>query len=351
MASSLGLDIATACAASRAGLTQLRELPFSVVDGESMDLQPAIGHTAASMAEGFEGMGRIMRIMQLGLADLTRRMDVDQLNDPSQAWVLALPRFPDAVADASQTIDTEWPVEQIQAVVAATVHANISLHQISILSEGQASFLLAVEYAVHQLATRNLKRYIVGGADSFVYPSLLQALYEQGRLKTPSNPVGMCPSEASVFTVLESVREAQRREAPILGLVKATGSGYEPDHVLTEKPAWGRGLASVVQESRLLDHVSTAPWLLSDHNGEPHRAADLGHALARLSSQYPFLQDTVLHYPALTFGDTGVASGGVGLCEAIHGFARGHAPSDHALILGASDHGAHGALLVQSFPA
>jgi hypothetical protein len=41
----------------------------------------------------------------------------------------------------------------------------------------------------------------------------------------------------------------------------------------------------------------------------------------------------------------------VGLCEAIHGFARGHAPSDHALILGASDHGARGALLVQSFPA
>jgi 3-oxoacyl-[acyl-carrier-protein] synthase-1 len=77
---------------------------------------------------------------------------------------------------------------------------------------------------------------------------------------------------------------------------------------------------------------------------------DWGHALVRLRKDLPAFQDVRAVYSAASFGDTGVASGALGVCMAARAFARRYAPAARALVLSSSDEGARAALSVGAPP-
>jgi 3-oxoacyl-[acyl-carrier-protein] synthase-1 len=79
------------------------------------------------------------------------------------------------------------------------------------------------------------------------------------------------------------------------------------------------------------------PWIISDHNGELYRAYDWGHACVRLRPAYAQLAEAGPWHPCEAFGDTGAASGAVGLIMAMAAFRRGYAPARSAMILSSSD--------------
>jgi hypothetical protein len=87
----------------------------------------------------------------------------------------------------------------------------------------------------------------------------------------------------------------------------------------------------------VLARARETAWIVTDHNGEAYRALDWGHALVRLGAIAPGFRSAPLLYPALSFGDTGAASGGVACCLVVEALARRWAPADAALVLSAAD--------------
>ena len=166
--------------------------------------------------------------------------------------------------------------------------------------------------------------------DSLIEAPLIQHLLDDGRLKCADNPVGLQPGEAGVAVLLQtgpSRSEIRRPQAHIMGHCLAD----EADHDFSQRPASGQGLAEAVLNLHAsLDDGIRTHWILSDFNGETRRAEDFGHALVRLVRPLPAFQQYQVTYPAISFGDTQVASpgqalgvGGARLCARLRAGVRG----------------------------
>jgi len=70
MVSSLGCDVITSCAAARGGITRITEMKFSALDEGSGEMVPVKGHVIKGIVEGFEGLGRLIRLGAIALRDL-----------------------------------------------------------------------------------------------------------------------------------------------------------------------------------------------------------------------------------------------------------------------------------------
>jgi hypothetical protein len=64
----------------------------------------------------------------------------------------------------------------------------------------------------------------------------------------------------------------------------------------------------------------------------------------QLADREPRLRDCPAWMPAMSFGHTGAASGGLGVATVFRAFQRGYAPSASALVLSSSDSGERGAI-------
>src|SRR5688572_32863799 len=88
----LAVDAVNACAAARAGLSRASELPFQVIDEETGEPTSVVGFEMSGMTDGFEGAGRLTRILQLALADLRRGLvSPDPTAGGRCSWLVALP--------------------------------------------------------------------------------------------------------------------------------------------------------------------------------------------------------------------------------------------------------------------
>ena len=349
LASSLGPDVRNACAAARAGLSRARALEFQVVNGEDNDLEPVTGHPIATMTEGFEGVGRILRIMQMGLADFEKTLASGR--SENSGWFLALPDGGQNRADDHMPHAAAWELDSPRVCAALRRFTDISVidRNVVLVNDGHASFVRAVHEAMHQLEAGRLDYCVVGAADSLLDTGSLQYLFDQQRLKTSDNAVGMQPGEAGAFFLLEPLPSAKRHDAAILGVIASRSLGFDELHFHSKKPPDGRGLTQVINMLSGESESQGPRWLISDNNGEPYRAIEWGDAWTHIVGDHPDFQTATVSYPALSFGDTRMASGAVALCMALRGFAGGYAPAQQAIILSSSDHGSRGGLLVQAF--
>jgi 3-oxoacyl-[acyl-carrier-protein] synthase-1 len=365
MVSSLGFDAATSCAAARAGLRKAGPLDFKVVNSETKERAAIFGHTLPQATLGFEGVARLLRIAQLAFADFQAGTNLRRLEAKRCGLVLALPaprpnptsQAKEAPADpldkpspnpAAGLADPKTLAERFRSV------SKLALAQtnVAVVQSGHASFIQAVDKASAKLRAGEWDWCVIGAFDSLVEASTLQGLYDRGRLKCDDNPVGLEPAEAGVVVLLEPQQRALRDGAPVHALVGACVTGQEKNHFLSEESATGRELAAAVGRLNEQDENRTVPpWVIIDLNGEVYRSMDWGHALVRLSKDWPAFRDVSTVYPAAAFGDTGAASGAVGLCTAVRAFARRYAPSPRALVLSSSDEGARGALSVAAMAA
>ncbi len=129
--------------------------------------------------------------------------------------------------------------------------------------------------------------------------------------------------------------------------VRSCAFAQDTRTLLDGAAAAGEGLAAAVKKS--VACVSDVPiWLLIDHNGEAYRAADWAYALVRLIAQDYRFREAPVWYPAVSFGDTGAASGIAALGTVLSAFERDYAPAETAVICSSDDGPGRSALIVGS---
>jgi 3-oxoacyl-[acyl-carrier-protein] synthase-1 len=411
MVSSLGYDAAASCAAARSGIVRAQGGGFRYVSAEDHDLREAVGHPAGEVTLGFEGAGRLIAMAVAAVEDLVRSGTLERLDQRRAGLFVALPDaervnsgrelLPDSAAavagaagpgedeeddddeagdegdededaDASEEegeaeIDTsssraaagrgrtateskpEPPGERVCQGLLSITSLLIPPARCFHFYAGHSGFAQAVVSAAEALRRGTIQHAIVGGIDSLLDEPTLRWLAETRRLKTEDEPCGLQPGEAGVFFTLDLEETARQRKAPIRAMLAIAGEGVEEDSLLAGKPALGKGLSqAIVDLFSKFPELSAQPfWILSDHNGESYRAQEWGYTLARLGAEFPKLREASVWYPALSFGDTGAASGAVALALSLAAFSKSYHPAPSALILSSSDGIERSALMVK----
>ena len=357
VACALGLDAPSAMAAARAGLSrasvQRHFKQRSEVEGRPEDVT---GHAVDLLTRGFERQARLLRLAQAALADLLqpgadtppwqRRASFHLALAPAARHTTGMPlRGPGADPDdeppaaddaaghpspheAAQRADADARRLLARALAAArwpgepgalTVHA-----------QGHAAGLEALAAATAALASGPHEAAVVLAVDSLLDEDSLQWLSSRGRLKCDAQPAGVQPGEAAVAVAL-----TRSQAGPGLRVARVV-LGEEPLDFLGGHASSGQAQAELLAQA-WGDRGGDAAWLFSDHNGEHHRAAELGGALARLRGFGDRFSAPQLWYPALSFGDTAAVAAPLAVAMALHARQRRCAPSDAALVCAASD--------------
>lgn len=353
MVSALGDDVVAGCAASRAGLSRISSLgEVQVWDPESRHLEPARGVAIPWLTEGFSSHGRLAALATEALLDLLSR----DLGDagPRCALYLCAPGgyylqqqearegLPASLHEARRAL---YQQRLLPAVLRATRLQTSP--RVQPLAFGETGFLLALQDALRQLEAGGVDSCIIGGVDSLVEPRLVEALDQLRLLKTPGNPVGLLPGEASAFVRVERWDAAVRRRARVLATLEAPCVEAEPFHRLSRTPALGEALVRCIRRTlgALGGPREQSLRVIAALNGDDYRATDWGHALVTLRAQ-GHLAEAPTWYPAASFGETGAATGLLGICMAVRGFERGYLPEGGALLWVGGDDGSRGSLLL-----
>ncbi|QSQ26650.1 TIGR02270 family protein [Pyxidicoccus parkwayensis] len=352
MVSAIGDGVVTSCAASRAGMLRVTPLEeVSVWDSGDKRLEPTRGHHIPWVTEGFSGLGRLAALATQALLDLLEQARFDKecryalyLSAPSDFYRLHQDER-DGLSQRHALRRAEYRQRLLTTILAAVGLPVIP--KVQVLHFGELGFIEALQDATRQLDTGAVDACIIGGVDSLVEPQVVDALDELGLLKTPENPVGVLPGEASAFVLVERGEVALRRGARPLAVLDAACMQAEPFHRLSNTPSQGRALARCAGEalSRGQDCGERIRLVIAALNGDAYRASDWGHALVRLRTD-KLLNQAIEWYPAASFGEIGAATGPAGVCMAVRGFQRGYSPEGDALLWVSGDDGGRGSLLL-----
>jgi 3-oxoacyl-[acyl-carrier-protein] synthase-1 len=354
MVAALGEDVAMNCAAARAGIVRSLELPYrlrSAVEGEP---QSVLGYAAELRTRGFEGDTRLLRLADGALANLRVRTATFDWESHTVGWYVALPsadRATPVPADAAAKPPVRsTPAEELvragrllerSLALAGWSRAKPTLY--SARTSGHASGLEAIHDALEGLQSGRIDAAVVLGFDSLLDEKVLTWLQAANRLKCDDVPDGLQPGEGAVAVLLVASGD-QSRGTPGAPQLRGVHLGSETRNLSTQESARGEGLSRVLSLARS-DNSSALPfWVITDLNGEVHRASDWGHALVRLRAGGDAFASPVVWYSAASFGDTGAASGLIAICMSSQAWERGYAPSRCAVVASVSDGEARAAL-------
>ena len=213
--------------------------------------------------------------------------------------LLALPRGraglpPDLAARAREAVGAALPEgHRIEASGA--------------VAENHAAAPLALGHARRRVAERG-GAVVVLAADSLVCPDAVETLEAEERLKTAHRPHGVIPGEAAALALVAGPRPDERNAMRLRG---AAAAAREIDYV--RSPQRGETLSRVIRDALGPGDEDKREriGLVTDLNGEPWRADELGMTITRLAYRYEIEgMPTVI---ANRFGDTGAAAGLLGL--------------------------------------
>ncbi len=354
MASALGLDWETSCAASRAGILRASTLNhFRVQEGDPWEVSFVTAHEATLLTHGFEGQGRLLRLLSGAFADLQKRIpdSCDEL-----PIFLSLPsQDRTTVDDETLDDDTGEPIPPVpilnqaedlvtRAAQLGKWRGHVRLADLSIA--GRTAVAASFQSCLAAFNDSRIESALVGTVDSLLDDETLAWLKNSGRLKHAAAATGLMPGEAAVLFLVS--RGVVGRKS--LGTVEAVSFADEHCHFESGKPAGGKGLSAVILQvaQRGKWPGQDLPWVVSDQTGETFRAADWGHALHRLVAQDRVFGKIRVSLPAISFGDTGTASASVGVACVLAAWKRGYAPSTRCCISSSSDAAQRAAFLVSS---
>lgn len=352
MVSSVGRNASAACAAIRAQLSRPRRCSYyQSLDEDTQESSVVMGHPVQGYAEGFNGVGLWMRLTLGSVADLLGSAGLPGVGDRDfwrRTRLLVVmpspvgPRFQVDEGDVSLLEESfvqpllgrlRLPFAEGGAAIAGTDHA------------GTAS---AVQEAERLFSRGQADRVLLLAVDSYLDPLTLQWLDADQRLKTADRPTGLMPGEAAVSLLLESSGSARRRGAPVLARVSAAAVAREPHPLTSGETNTAIGLTTCLGEALAAAGLSGhyTGDIVSDLNGESWRSLEWGTALVRLSDR---LESPLLHMPCVSLGDTGAASGALGMCLASHLLSRGHTRTGSVLVTSSSASGETGCVAL--YPA
>lgn len=372
MTASGGLDVASACASARAGATHWSQLDIEEPDLDTLESIPLKGHAVRGLTDGFEGVGRLLRLGDAALTDLMTSAKLQPTHHARTGFFLCLPGHfhstwllqlellgqgpaPMDVARAEFARHFEEQRQWRDKLETSLVPSLLSMQSLAIAPAlracfhgGPAVFAQAVEQAIQRLRSRELDRCIVGGIDTCVHGDALTTLHTLGLLRTEEQPSGFFPGEAAAFVLLERADALRARSAPVEATVAAVATRLATHDRAADKPEHGVALSAAV-EACLRDPRRKPNLVVVNLNGDEYRAREFGMALVRMR-EAGLPAELRYWYPPEPFGELGAATGAVSACLAVRAFTRGYAESDQALILLLGDDAARGALVLDDIP-
>ncbi len=364
MVSSLGPSAVGACAAARAGISRAAELEaLNFAGDEAWGEGPVVGH--AALPAGSVGVARARKLASGALEDLlaTRDLRQERTDRTSLHLCLADLFLEDKAASREREGEPtdgpdgtlpqpseEWAAGAPSLMRSVLESTGLDLREANLRwkCKGHVGVAQAVQEAADLIQAGQADRALIGAVESCIEPRPLQAALTMGAVRTQENPVGFIPGEAGAFFLLESVDTVARRGEK--GILQIEGVSWTETGVDRFDDAESGGYRFVEALSSVLGQVSGGepPHLVvGDLNGEVHRANAWGHALMRVGDP-AILGNAPLWAPALSFGETGAAVGGVGVCMLAQGYRRGHAPGSRSLIWLVGDRGGVGAISLSS---
>ena len=340
MVAALGDDVAMNCAAARAGIVRAGALEHyrlrSAVDGAA---EPVIGHAARLLTRGFEGDIRLVRLLQGALRNLASRTVHLGWKAGRVGCYVALPSSdrtrrdpeepdPEEEQQAQEPTSPAEEFDRAQGLLAKAVALAAWPTQAQLAgvrTSGHAGGLECLQDACIDLQAGRFEAALVLAADSLIDAQVLDWLSATNRLKCDGVPDGVQPGEGAVALALSS-QSRDATDKPAAQLL-AVHTDKEPRHLLAGVSARGEVLASVVSQA-WSQARAPLPWLIMDLNGEAHRAMDWGYALVRLRASSAAFSEPQVWHTAASFGDTGAASGLIGICMSVRSWERDYAPSD-----------------------
>lgn len=375
MISSIGRDVVASCASARAGLTRESELDFTIFDNESDDIPPVapvVGHVISGVTEGFVRLGRLVRLGERALKDLLSYSNIGKEHllrtglflNLSSGYYLNLFEAKeqeeiktsnqgareDAYSPPEMELRKDWYSYSLIPILCKLTGITLNNRQQKVYFGDHAGIASAIQDASSLLQKEQLDRCIIGGIDSYVEQDNLEIFSEFGILKTKDNSDGFLPGESASFFLAERYDRALSRGAKIQGIIESFSIKAEASHRFSEDPPTGFALAESISETldKSTGKGKDVGLLIGNLNGDSLKAKEWGNALVRITAKWPhgeFRQ----WYPALSFGETGAATGAISICLGVRAFVRDYSKTDNILIWLANDDGHKGSIYLRKY--
>lgn len=244
------------------------------------------------------------------------------------------------------------PASEVGRVLAGELRAALRETfgevEVDVSAAGAAGLAYVLPRALAALAAREVDALIVGGAHSDYDPQQVVALDVAGRLFSPTRIDASIPGESAAFALLGRDDLGHTLGKPALCRVHAVASADGDLSAYNDTSALDPvALSAVVRDaaSALPDDCQIG-WAIGDHGFEVYRTRELYTALTRTHERW--CPPIAIDAPAQRLGRTGAAAMPLALVVAAEMYRRGYAPTPFGLLLGGSDAGERGALLVGS---
>lgn len=343
MITSVGRDAIASCASIRAGITRPTEVAdYKYLVMEDQDMEPIIGHAIAGISEGFHFTGLWSRLAKLCLQDLVKNAGFPGAAN-TQFWrrtalIVAAPHINNDRFLRRASDDVSLLFGAYLDSVIAYFQWPIAMSQRYFLTKGSPGIFEAINQADGLIKAGVVDRVIVLSVDSYLSQSSLEWLATHGRIKTPNNPVGLCPGEAAACFVLEGRSLLNERQCKPLAEVIAAETGEETTNYVRDKRVSSAGLKrvfeSVAKTCGLGEGVDAT--LINDLNGEAWRATQYSNARVSINA---IGTNAPTYSPAASIGDVGAAIGAISVNLATQIFVRNYSSHQYALITCSSEFG------------
>lgn len=331
MVTPVGLSSAASCAAMRAGISRLQQLPVANPLPEALIGAYVPTGTAT-------GLSRLIRLLIPAVRECIEPIKRDELAmTPLIIGVAELDR-PDRPPDIEREL-----IAAVSRRLGVRFHPSLS----QVIGEGRVSVMAALYLAREMIESRQVKRCIVAGVDSFINAIGLGWLYQNRRLKMEDNPDGLLPGEAAAAIEIlppNTSASAKRGGISIIGI----GFGKEQATVMSGEPNLASGLTSAICNALAEAEMNLAEidFRLSDVNGEQYYFKETANALLRILRQRK--ERFPIWHCADSIGDVGSAVGGVLLAIAAAAFRKRYADGSTVICQTSSDFGQRAAVILRA---
>lgn len=382
---SVGLDSTATAAATRAGVSRLREsdqfndthgnpiiescIPWLPADDEPSEVEDALAADSddedaagLEMAAGDDEDAEADNNGALDPYDLARQTDdlrrVLQAAEQCFADLLEAhfpPRAPEGnTASLAVCVAGGWrpgprfegAAQEVAKELLISFRRRVPRADLTIIPTGNAAAIHGLALATQRVAANPMTVCVVAAIDSLLPLETLEWYESAGRLKSasPGRNHGLPPAEAVGFLVVETAQSAQRAGRQILAEISGIGLAIEPNPFLSDRSSRGQGLTEACRKALATSGVPAGDVgaVLADLDGEFHRAKEWALAETRCfgSAGAP-----ALIHPADCFGSVGAASAAVLLGIAAIGLVQGRFTKP-VLVICSDDAGECGAVML-----
>ncbi|GJH13237.1 hypothetical protein CBA19CS11_30385 [Caballeronia novacaledonica] len=324
----LGFNAPATLAALRAGVSALRQTPWSDIESG----EPLRG-VKVPLPQWWEGLGK--------LADLVAPAIGECLAEAEPVAPKSIPLLI-ATACGERPERTARLEEDLLDEVCIRLELPQNPHS-AVFPLDQFGAVQALMRARTLIEQGHARRVIVAGVDSFLHQATLDAYVLRRRVMTPSNFNGFFPGEAGTAVLVGSDHEYEGDALRILGL----GVGQEPATIESTTSFRATGLTQALRQA--LGNAGVAlkdvAYRLTDLTGEHYKFKEAEFAAGRLDGGTRPLPLGLWH-PMEYLGNIGAAVLPCLLAQAMHAAQEGYAPGPLAVCHVSNDGGERAAIVV-----